>query len=627
MLDLTNVWPEWQAVEKVGEGSYGKVYRCVREEFGIQSVCAIKAISLPQNDGGVETMRFEGMSEAASWAYLNELVKDFTNEIKVMEMLKGAPNVVSVENYKIVKRTKSLGWDIFIRMEFLQTFPDYTEKHRLSENDVLRLGLDICTALEVCARKGIIHRDIKPDNIFVDDYGKFKLGDFGVARQLERSLNGMSRKGTYSYMAPEVYREEHYDGRADIYSLGMVMYKLLNNNRDPFIDPHQPMIKISERSEAINRRRRGEKIPVPAFATPATASLILKACEFNPDDRFLTVTEFKKAINDIMNGNVPEQKPAHKKISVFEIDTVGEKLFGEHSKKEEEKEALIHTPTVVLPKDPTNRPSYEETKIFSSHESEKFDKNLLKSIPKPFEMNDPETDGKKKRLNSDSSDSEKEKKAEKAEKPKPVEPEKHQKATEAKLPPKRPETPKPEKAAVPAPAPKPVSAPKPAPTPKPTQTPKSAPAPKPTKPVAPPPAPKAPSVPKQLYPSSSELYSDKDEKGSGKGAKAAKIIAVLVFAGLLVVLAAFIIPSLVEGEMKSEDSIDTEIDYTEISTEESGDYVVYGYNEDGLLIEENYYNADDEFEGCTEYVYDEDENKTGYKEYNEQNKLVYEHKY
>lgn len=79
--------------------------------------------------------------------------------------------------------------------------------------------------------------------------------------------------------------------------------------------------------------------------------------------------------------------------------------------------------------------------------------------------------------------------------------------------------------------------------------------------------------------------------------------------------------------MKSEDSIDTEIDYTEISTEESGDYVVYGYNEDGLLIEENYYNADDEFEGCTEYVYDEDENKTGYKEYNEQNKLVYEHKY
>ena len=84
MLDLTNVWPEWRAVEKVGEGSYGKVYRCVREEFGIQSVCAIKAISLPQNDSGIEFMRFEGMSEAASWAYLDELIKDFTNEIKVM---------------------------------------------------------------------------------------------------------------------------------------------------------------------------------------------------------------------------------------------------------------------------------------------------------------------------------------------------------------------------------------------------------------------------------------------------------------------------------------------------------------------------------------------------------------
>lgn len=613
MLDLTNVWPEWRAVEKVGEGSYGKVYRCIREEFGIQSVCAIKAISLPQNDGGVETMRFEGMSEAASWAYLNELVKDFTNEIKVMEMLKGAPNIVSVENYKIIKRTKSLGWDIYIRMEFLNTFPDYTEKHKLGEKDVLRLGFDICTALEICAKKGIIHRDIKPDNIFVDDYGKFKLGDFGVARQLERSLNGMSRKGTYSYMAPEVYREEHYDGRADIYSLGMVMYKLLNNNRDPFIDPHQPMIKISERSEAINRRRRGEKIPPPAFASQAATSLILKACEFNPDDRYLTVTEFKRAINDVMEGKDPAEKPARKKISVFEIDTVGEKLFGENSLRNDDDGILVHKATVHLPKEPSLKADPDDggTKIYPVKKSEGVSKDSFKPIPKPFEMEDPEESKKKLRssLSSDSEQLKQVKSPSEKEEAKPIQPAKPI------------EPPKPAQPPKPVEPPKPIQPPKPVEPPKPVQ---------PAKPVEPPKQPASAVVPKSYYPSAPSHVEEEYEarnNNSGKITKTAKIIAVLVAIGIVAIAAAIIIPSLVESEMKSEDAVDTDIDYTSISTDENGDYVVYGYNSDDLLIEENHYSADDEFEGCTEYIYDEDGNKTGYKKYNENNKLIDEHKY
>ena len=135
MLDLSNVWPEWRATDKVGEGSYGKVYRCVRNEYGIESVCAIKVISIPPNDDSVENMHFEGLSEAASWAYLNDIVSDFSSEIKVMEMLKNAPNIVSVENYKIIKRTATLGWDIYIRMEFRTGFPDYATTHKMTEAD------------------------------------------------------------------------------------------------------------------------------------------------------------------------------------------------------------------------------------------------------------------------------------------------------------------------------------------------------------------------------------------------------------------------------------------------------------------------------------------------------------
>lgn len=76
---------------------------------------------------------------------------------------------------------------------------------------MIRLGIDICKALELCQKYNVIHRDIKPENIFVSGSGDFKLGDFGIARTIERASSGLSKKGTYNYMAPEVYRGKSMD--------------------------------------------------------------------------------------------------------------------------------------------------------------------------------------------------------------------------------------------------------------------------------------------------------------------------------------------------------------------------------------------------------------------------------
>ena len=69
---------------------------------------------------------------------------------------------------------------------------------------------------------------MKPENIFVSRFGDFKLGDFGIAREQAHTMSNMSKKGTYSYMAPEIYKGEKYDSSIDIYSLGIVLYKLMN---------------------------------------------------------------------------------------------------------------------------------------------------------------------------------------------------------------------------------------------------------------------------------------------------------------------------------------------------------------------------------------------------------------
>ena len=296
MIDLSRVWPELKAVEKIGEGSFGKVYKCEREEYGIKSVCAVKVISIPQSKAELDSMSFEGVTEEGARSFYSDVVNDFANEIKLMEMLKGAPNIVNVENFKIVERENEIGWDIYIRMEYLQSFVAYSRNKKLSEEDVKRFALDISNALAICSQNGIIHRDIKPDNIFVDKFGSFKLGDFGVARKLEGTMSVMSKKGTYSYMAPEVFRGEKYDSRADIYSLGMIMYKLLNRNRDPFVDLNTPMVGFKERNDAIERRRRGERIPAPVDASPEMAAVILKMVEFNPENRYRNIDDFINVI-------------------------------------------------------------------------------------------------------------------------------------------------------------------------------------------------------------------------------------------------------------------------------------------------------------------------------------------
>ena len=247
---LEKVWPQWQIGEMLGEGSFGKVYKAVREEHGLTTYSAIKAISIPQSDAELNSLRSEGWSEGATKTYLQGIVDDFVNEIKMMESMKGTQNVVSVEDYQVLEKEDKIGWDIFIRMEFLTSLVGHTSDKKLTEEDVIKVGLDLLSALELCSQKSVIHRDIKPENIFISSFGHYKLGDFGIARELEKTAGSMSQKGTYNYIAPEVASGRHYDATVDTYSLGIVLYKLLNYNRLPFIDHTAQMIQHQDRKNA-----------------------------------------------------------------------------------------------------------------------------------------------------------------------------------------------------------------------------------------------------------------------------------------------------------------------------------------------------------------------------------------
>ena len=337
-----SAWPEWKIVEKIGEGSFGKVYKARRTEQGKTFYSAIKVITIPSNAGELSSVRSENPDEQSVKEYFYSLVEECIQEVNTMEYFRGNSHVVSVEDYKVMEYLDDIGWDIYIRMEYLTSFLDYCAGRALTEEDVIHLGIDLCKALEYCQCQNIIHRDIKPENIFVSRFGEFKLGDFGIARELDRTMSGLSKKGTFSYMAPEMYRGETYDARVDIYSLGIVLYKLRNHNRLPFISLKKQLITYRDKEEALNRRMAGEKLPVPAEAGEAFAEVILKACAYDRHDRYESAEEFRMALEQILYPGQLEMQEIRKPAITPDFEGSG-KIFPEQEEEPEGTRVLKRT--------------------------------------------------------------------------------------------------------------------------------------------------------------------------------------------------------------------------------------------------------------------------------------------
>ena len=299
-----SAWPEWKIIEKIGEGSFGKVYKAQRTERGKSFYSAIKIINIPGSQSELNSVRSETGDDQAARLYFQNLVEECIQEISTMEYFRGNSYIVSVEDFKVMEYLDAIGWEISIRMEYLTSFMDCCAEKQLTENEVIQLGLDLSKALEYCRKLNIIHRDIKPENIFVSRFGDFKLGDFGIARELERTMSGFSKKGTYSYMAPEMYKGEKYDSGVDIYSLGIVLYKLMNHNRLPFMNLEKQFITYRDKENALTRRMSGEQMEPPAEAGRLFAQIILKACAFDPAKRYQTPEEFYRDLDDLKHGRM-----------------------------------------------------------------------------------------------------------------------------------------------------------------------------------------------------------------------------------------------------------------------------------------------------------------------------------
>ena len=284
----------WYIVKKIGEGSYGKVFEIERREQGHIYHAAMKAITIPASPRDFAEAE-EKLGEQGAVRYFRGIVDSLSKEFQIMADLSGNTNIVSYYDHYILEHEDGHGWDIFIRMELLTPLRAYLKgKVSVSRREIIKLGMDMCCALQVCQKHDIVHRDIKPDNIFRTENGDYKLGDFGVARVVEQDnrTKSMSIAGTLQYMAPElVHMEPNCDSRIDIYSLGIVLYELLNTNRLPFLPPYPQEYTAQDAEQAYQRRiYKKETLPYPQNAQlpKRIGEIVLKACAWDKKERYFS---------------------------------------------------------------------------------------------------------------------------------------------------------------------------------------------------------------------------------------------------------------------------------------------------------------------------------------------------
>lgn len=294
------VFNDWIITREIGQGATGKVFEIEKRGYGITVKSALKVIRIPKSPSDIQAVRNEGMTMASVEDYFREFVDEILREVRIMVSLKEHPNIVSYEDHCVVPHEEEVGWDVLIKMELLTPLSEWQGTHQMDEQTVIRLGREISSALAYAAEHDLIHRDVKPENIFVNEAGKFKLGDFGIARTIEKTTGGLSKKGTESYMAPEVYHGNPYSRQVDIYSLGIVLYRFLNENRLPFYPPAPQVIKYSDRETAIIKRMGGMELPEPKNGSTEIKRIVQKACQYLPEKRYATMNEL---FNDLQQCN------------------------------------------------------------------------------------------------------------------------------------------------------------------------------------------------------------------------------------------------------------------------------------------------------------------------------------
>ncbi|MDO4345547.1 MAG: protein kinase [Eubacteriales bacterium] len=356
----------YTVTEKLGSGAFGTVYKVVKTNAAGQYVRALKHITLPTEKQYNSVLNSMGGDVSKADSYFSQMLNNIVSEIRILNDLteKGVQHIVRYYENDILVTERPKRYDIFILMEYLTPLEDFIQNENFCVRDVAKLGSDILCGLQSCHDNGVIHRDIKDDNIFVSDKGEYKIGDFGVSKILKDSSKVESLKGTPNFLAPEVYLgKESYTKSVDLYSLGIVLYRLLNYGRNPFLPRFPEQYFTQDEDRAFEERMCGKTPDPPVLGGEEIGQVIVKAIS-DSSGRFQNASDFINALELAINKTSPEALNKSVKLST---------ISSAHMKAEPEQKQYVSTIGETVP-----RSSFEE--YVKDDRSNSINKHLFESI-------------------------------------------------------------------------------------------------------------------------------------------------------------------------------------------------------------------------------------------------------
>ena len=280
----------YQIIEELGKGGMGRVYKAF--DTRVQEKVALKLIR-------------------ADIASDPETIERFSNELKLARRIRHK-NVCGMFDLGDAEGAHFITME-YVHGEDLKSMIGMTGM--LGIGTVLSLGRQICDGLAEAHNSGVVHRDLKPQNIMVDRGGNAKIMDFGIARSLKghRITRAGMIIGTPEYMSPEQVEGKEADQRADIYSLGVILYEMATG-RMPFEGDTPFTVGVKIKSE-IPKDPREFNAQIP----PDLSRLILKCLEKDKQARYADVRELREELAKIEKGVptaariIPPEKPATSK--------------------------------------------------------------------------------------------------------------------------------------------------------------------------------------------------------------------------------------------------------------------------------------------------------------------------
>jgi len=296
MMDyIQNCFPGWNVHRTICKTNSGTLYEMIRELPDKTEVAALTEISTVYSDKDIQALKENGYSDQAISDHYHAQLQELAKGYSLMLNMKDQRNILYCDDLKYVRHADNFGWTLFVKTERFLPAPqllsgDYNEK------TVLTVGMDICRALVQCQKHGIIHRDIRPQHILMSDDGSYKLSAFNNAAT-DNQPAPPPRLASFDYIAPELYQGLPCSAKTDLYSLGLVMYSMMNHHRLPFLPLTENAPSEEDFSSAFQSRISGTPIPPPAQGCEELKSIVAKACAHDPDDRYASPQEMYDALN------------------------------------------------------------------------------------------------------------------------------------------------------------------------------------------------------------------------------------------------------------------------------------------------------------------------------------------